>query len=117
MFTRYILVLSATVLLASASNAAEEGSPEWNAATLTGNWGGKRSNLYNKGIDLGFTHKSDILANTSGGIQRGSAWLGHTEARVKIGNCQPSCRLTACFYAAILSAISPSTFPSFSAMC
>ncbi|MDP1939558.1 MAG: hypothetical protein Q8K54_02740, partial [Gallionella sp.] len=34
-----------------------------------------------------------------------------------IGNCQPSCRLTTCDYAAIFSSISPSIFSSFSAMC
>lgn len=33
------------------------------------------------------------------------------------GNCQPSCRLTTCDYAAILSSNSPSAFTFFSAMC
>ena len=33
------------------------------------------------------------------------------------GNCQPSCRLTVCDYAAILSSKSSSVFSSFSAMC
>lgn len=83
MFTRYIFALMAAALLAGAGNAAEE-SPDWNTATLTGDWGGTRTDLYNKGIELGFTHKSDVLANTSGGIRRGSAWMGHTEARVKM---------------------------------
>jgi porin len=62
--------------------AAESESPNWQEDTLTGNWGGARADLYKKGIDLGFTHKSDFLANTSGGLKRGSAWLSHTEARL-----------------------------------
>lgn len=67
-----------------ATSATEESGPAWNEETLTGDWSGKRSDLYNKGISLEFTHKSDVLSNTSGGIQRGTAWLGHTEARIKL---------------------------------
>ena len=84
MFIRYVFALMVTTLLASASNAAEEESPDWNTTTLTGDWGGTRSSLYNKGVSLEFTHKSDVLSNTSGGIKRGTAWMGHTEARIKM---------------------------------
>lgn len=86
MFTRYIFALMVAVLFAGVGNAAEEEekSTDWNATTLTGDWGGARSSLYNKGIDIGITHKSDVLSNTSGGIKRGTAWLGHTEARIKM---------------------------------
>jgi porin len=55
--------------------------PDWKANTLTGDWGGARTNLYKSGVDIGLTHKSDVLANVSGGLKRGSAWLGHTELR------------------------------------
>ncbi len=84
MFTRYILALMATALLASSSNAAEDAGPDWNAATLTGDWGGARSSLYNKGVSLEFTHKSDVLSNVSGGIKRGTAWMGYTDARIRM---------------------------------
>lgn len=70
-------------LLAGTANAAEENSPDWNAETLTGDWGGTRSSLYDKGVSLEFTHKSDILANTTkGGGKRGAAWMGYTDARI-----------------------------------
>ena len=69
---------------ASFSDAAEGESPDWEATTLTGDWSGARSSLYDRGVNLEFTHKSDILSNVSGGIERGTAWLGHTEARVKM---------------------------------
>lgn len=84
MTTKYIALLLISVWLASAANAAEEKGPDWNDQTLTGDWGGTRSTLYNEGIDFGFTHRGDILANPSGGIKRGAAWLGHTEARIKM---------------------------------
>jgi len=84
MFTRYILALMATTLLASAGNAAEEESPDWNTTTLTGDWGGTRANLYDKGITVELTHKSDMLANTSGGIARGAVWLMNSEAAVSM---------------------------------
>lgn len=64
--------------------AEDEKIPDWNMDTLSGDWNGTRSSLYSKGIDLGFTHKSDVLSNVSGGIKRGTAWLGHTEARVRM---------------------------------
>lgn len=78
-------VIFAVLVICTMGNqalAAESDLPNWQEDTLTGNWGGARAELYKKGIDLGFTHKSDFLANTSGGLKRGSAWLGHTEARL-----------------------------------
>lgn len=64
--------------------ANENTGPNWNVETLTGDWNGVRSNLDGMGIELGFTHKSDVLSNLSGGIKRGTAWMGNTEARAKI---------------------------------
>lgn len=58
----------------------EDPLPNWKEETLTGDWNGARASLYKKGVDLAFTHKSDVLSNTSGGVKRGTAWLGHTEA-------------------------------------
>ncbi len=77
------LVLSGLV----ASNLAfaeTEDAPDWSVETLSGDWGGVRSRLHNKGINVGLTHKSDVMVNTSGGIKRGAIWMGHTEARVKM---------------------------------
>lgn len=81
---RYFFVLAALACFASSAIAGEEKSPDWNAQTLTGDWGGTRTNLYNKGISLEFAHKSDVLNNGSGGIKRGAAWMGHTEARINM---------------------------------
>lgn len=84
MSRRNIFALIALTWFAVTANAAEEESPDWNTTTLTGDWGGTRTNLYNKGIDFGFTHKSDVLANTSGGIKRGAAWMGYTDAQIRM---------------------------------
>ena len=81
---RHFFVLTVLACFAGSAIADEEKSPDWNAQTLTGDWGGIRSNLYNKGINLEFSHKSDVLDNVSGGIKRGAAWMGHTEARIKM---------------------------------
>lgn len=79
---RYFPVLTVIACCTNFAIAAEEKSPDWNAETLTGDWGGTRSELNNKGISLEFVHKSDVLTNTSGGLKRGTAWMGHTEARI-----------------------------------
>jgi len=62
----------------------EEKAPDWNAETLSGDWGGSRSSLYDKGVTVELTHKSDLLANTSGGASRGSAWLANSEAAINM---------------------------------
>ncbi|MDO8291460.1 MAG: hypothetical protein Q7T29_01130, partial [Gallionella sp.] len=72
-------------LVASNSAFAEdEKAPDWNAETLSGNWGGARSSLYDKGITVELTHKSDMLANTSGGVARGAVVLMNSEAAVNM---------------------------------
>lgn len=79
-----LFALLAICVISNQAVAEEDTLPNWQAETLTGDWGGLRTHLYKKGIDLGFTHKSGFLTNLSGGIKRGSAWLGHTEARLTL---------------------------------
>ncbi len=64
--------------------AFAEDEPDWNAETLSGDWGGARSSLYDKGVTVELTHKSDMLAVVSGGIKHGSAWMGNTEAGIQM---------------------------------
>lgn len=82
MVLRYVLALTMVVGCVGPVVAEEEIAPDWNAETLTGDWGGTRSSLYKDGVTLGFTHKSDVMSNLSGGIKRGSVWMGNTEARL-----------------------------------
>lgn len=70
-------------LVASNVALAEE-VPDWGAETLSGNWGGVRSSLYDKGIAVELTHKSDAWSNVSGGVARGGVVLMNSEAAVTL---------------------------------
>ena len=72
------------LLLFGSAYAEEETDPDWNSETLTGNWGGARSTLYQHGVELELSHKSDILKNASGGLKRGSVWLANSDISVNI---------------------------------
>ena len=81
---RHILILLLANALACVNGAVAEGTPDWNATTLTGDWGGVRSKLYKKGVSLEITHKSDVMATVSGGIKSGAAWMGNSEAKIDV---------------------------------
>lgn len=70
----------AAVLFAGAAQAEEEVCPDWTESALSGDWGGARSGLCDKGVTIELTHKSDVLANTSGGVARGAVVLMNSEA-------------------------------------
>lgn len=74
----------AGLVVSNIAFAEDEKAPDWNVETLSGNWGGTRSSLSNKGVDLEFVHKSDILSAVSGGIKRGAAWMGNTEFKASM---------------------------------
>lgn len=78
--------LAACFCCSSVSMAAEgeDSGPNWKEETLTGDWSGLRSRLFDSGVDLRFTHKSDVFSNVSGGLKRGTTWMGHTETRVEL---------------------------------
>ncbi len=85
MLKHFIFISSLSLgLISSNALAEEEKMPNWKEDTLTGDWGGTRAELYKKGIDIGFTHKSDVMADLSGGKKRGTEWIGHTEARLTL---------------------------------
>jgi len=84
MSSRLARLLFMGLVISNAVLAEDEKAPDWNTEILSGDWGGVRSTLYDKGVSLEFTHKSDVLSNISGGIERGTAWMGNTEAGAKI---------------------------------
>jgi len=63
---------------------AADPSPDWKNDTLTGDWGGIRAQWFKKGIHLGLSHKSDVLADVSGGIKQGAAWMGNSNVRLAV---------------------------------
>jgi porin len=65
----------------SALLPAAEG-PDWNADTLTGDWGGVRSNLSERGVILEVVLKADILSNVSGGLKRGTKAMDNWDVKL-----------------------------------
>lgn len=78
-----IFLLSTLTASLPAFAAEEEEGPDWAELTLSGDWGGLRNDLYEKGVAVEFAHKSDVLGNVSGGIENGTRWMGLTEAKIK----------------------------------
>lgn len=54
----------------------------WERDTLTGDWGGLRTELTQAGIQLGLQEQSELWVNTLGGLKRGATYNGLTTASV-----------------------------------
>lgn len=57
---------------------------EWRETTLTGDWQGRRQRLAEAGIKIDLSYTGDWLRNTSGGLRRGSAYLGHVDLVLRL---------------------------------
>lgn len=84
MGNRLAKILFVLFVLGNVTSANAEEAPDWGAETLSGDWGGARSSLYDEGITVELTHKSDVIANISGGIKQGSVWMANTEAAINM---------------------------------
>ena len=69
------------LLLSPLSPAAE--APDWKTETLTGDWGGARTGLSERGIVLEIVLKADVLSNLSGGIKRGTRYMDNWDFKLK----------------------------------
>lgn len=60
---------------------AEQEAPKgfWDRANLTGDWGGVRTRLSDRGITFGLSDLNETLGNASGGTRRGVIYEGLTE--------------------------------------
>lgn len=69
---------------ATAPSTAEEVAPvpDYADETLSGDWGGRRSGLYRRGITFEGMYRVDALRNTGGGLQRGGRPMTHLELRM-----------------------------------
>jgi len=75
--------LMAVGLVASNVALADE-APDWGAETLSGDWGGARSGMHEKGVTVELTHKSDRWTKGAGGVARGSERQMNSEAAVSV---------------------------------
>ena len=66
--------------------AKTPGSPPgfWERDTLTGTWGGLRTQLEQAGITFGLQEESELWANLSGGLHRGPTYNGLTAASLSV---------------------------------
>jgi porin len=75
---------------ASAESAPAETPPAgeaygfWDRDALSGNWGGLRDTLADRGVTLGLQEQSEVWGNLSGGLNRGAVYDGLTTASVKL---------------------------------
>jgi porin len=60
----------------SAADATDE-TPNWRETTLSGDWGGSRKRLYDAGVQADLVYSADYLRDTTGGLKRGGAYMGH----------------------------------------
>jgi porin len=79
------LAVAALSLVASAANFAtptwaqghrSEPAPATSPTTLTGDWGGLRSDLERNGVTITLNYTNDFLANVRGGIGPGAVGIG-----------------------------------------
>ncbi|MGB5079717.1 MAG: carbohydrate porin [Burkholderiales bacterium] len=60
---------------------AAEG-PDWKADTLTGDRGGVRTRLSERGVTLEVVLKADVLSNVSGGMKRGTKYMDNWDIKL-----------------------------------
>ena len=75
------VVVAAVGIAASGARADETAKPQsiWEQPTLTGDWGGSRTALKDKGIEVTFNYIGETFAVMSGGIERRASYEGQLE--------------------------------------
>jgi porin len=73
----------ATVGFVGVASAADKPKSIWEQDTLTGDWGGARTALKDKGIDIQLTYINEILDVIHGGIDRRASYEGRLDLTVE----------------------------------
>lgn len=82
MIKRFLLstALGLTSALAGVSTTAttisDEATPWWEWDYATGDWGGLRTTLSDKGVDIFGSYDVEVWGNTTGGLKRGAVYTG-----------------------------------------
>lgn len=69
--------------LVSPALAADE-TPDFTAETLTGNWAGARTRLYNAGVNVEAAYTGDVLSNVDGGIKHGTNYIDNLDVTMTV---------------------------------
>lgn len=56
----------------------------WHRDTMTGDWGGLRTELADHGIGFSATYTAEVMANVQGGIHRGASYMGLLVPKVDV---------------------------------
>ena len=70
-----VIIFAGALRLAGGPVAAQE-KGLFERETLTGDWGGKRQQLQNAGVDLGLTDVAETLSNPVGGMRQSTIYQG-----------------------------------------
>ena len=78
-FRHMIVGLGGVAMMVLAILPARAEDDIWHRDTLTGDWGGARTALKNRGIDVSAIYIGEELGDVSGGMRRGFAYEGRAE--------------------------------------
>src|ERR1043166_5871124 len=71
-----------SILLATSGVASAEEKGLWEREKLTGDWGGARTALEQRGIEVGVAYIGETLNVLSGGLRRGTTYEGRLDVSV-----------------------------------
>jgi porin len=76
-----LIAAAGAAVAASGAQAADKAKPQsiWEQPTLSGDWGGARSALKDKGVDITLNYLGEIFGVLSGGINRRASYEGQLE--------------------------------------
>lgn len=64
--------------------AAAEEKTNFKEDTMTGDWGGSRTKVSEKGLNWEIIYKADFMANISGGIKKSSEYMDNLDIKLKL---------------------------------
>ena len=73
-----------TIILIGKLALADDAAPDYKNTSLTGDWLGERTKLYNEGVDISLNYHTDVFSNINGGIKRGSGILSQADLRLNL---------------------------------
>lgn len=82
-FARAIVAATVATSLIGGASAAEKPKSIWEQDTLTGDWGGARTALKDKGIDVQLTYINEVLDVMRGGLNRRASYEGRLDLTVE----------------------------------
>jgi porin len=77
-----LCVIAVAALVALPAAAASQPKSIWEQETLTGDWGGARTALKDRGIEIALTYINEVLDVVSGGLARRASYQGRLDLSI-----------------------------------